>query len=103
MLSKNYLKSLKQRVALNDFSSYWKKRGFTGIVAGITYLSCIYKGLIAYINDIPHDIASIYKMFFDDTSLFSKILSLSDLNFDLKTTNQWAHQWKMLFNPDTNK
>ena len=46
-------------------------------------------------------------MFADDTSLFSKVkystLSLSDLNYDLETTNQWAHQWKMSFNPDSNK
>lgn len=75
MLSKNYLKSLKQRVAPNHFSSSWKKRGLTGIVVGTTSLSCIYKLLIAYINDIPHDISLIYKMFFDDTSLLSKILA----------------------------
>ena len=46
-------------------------------------------------------------MFADDTSLFSEVkyssLSLSDLNYDLETINQWAHQWKMSFNPHTNK
>ena len=46
-------------------------------------------------------------MFANDTSLFSKVkgssLSLSDLNYDLETINQWAHQWKMSFNPDPNK
>ena len=30
-------------------------------------------------------------------------LALSDLNYDLETTNQWAHQWKMPFNPDPNE
>ena len=35
-------------------------------------------------------------MFVDDTSFFSKVK-------DLKTINQWAHQWKMSFNPDPNK
>ena len=43
----------------------------------------------------------------DDTSLFSKVkdssLSLSDLNYELEKINQWAHQWKMSFNPDPNK
>ena len=46
-------------------------------------------------------------MFADDNSLFSKVkdssLSLSDLNHDLETINQWAHQWKMSFNPDPYK
>ena len=46
-------------------------------------------------------------MFADDTLLFSKVkdfsLSFSNLNYDLETINQWAHQWKMPFNPDHNK
>ena len=46
-------------------------------------------------------------MFADDTSLFSKEkdsnLSLSDLNYDLETINQWARQWKISFNPDPSK
>ena len=46
-------------------------------------------------------------MFGDDTSLFSKVkdssLSLSDLNYDMETINQWAHQWKKSFNPNPNK
>ena len=46
-------------------------------------------------------------MFADNTSLFSKVkdssLSLSDPNCDLEKINQWAHQWKMSFNPDPNK
>ena len=39
-------------------------------------------------------------MFADDTLLFSKV---KDLNYDFKTINQWAHQWKMSFNPELNK
>ena len=62
---------------------------------------------LIYINDLPHDISSICKMFADDTSLFSKVkdssLSLSNLNYDLETINQWAHQCKNSFNPDPNK
>ena len=62
---------------------------------------------LIYINDLSHDISSICKMFADDTSLSSKVkdfnLFLSDINYDLETINQWAYQWKMLFNPDPNK
>ena len=31
------------------------------------------------------------------------MLSASELNHDLNVINQWAHQWKMEFNPDPNK
>ena len=62
---------------------------------------------LVYINDLPHDISSVCKMFADDTSLLSKIkdscLSLPDLNCDLEKINKWAHQWKMYFNLDSNK
>ena len=59
---------------------------------------------LPHINDLPHDTSLICKTFADDTSLFSKVkdssLSLPDLNYDLETINQWAHQWKIPFNPD---
>ena len=46
-------------------------------------------------------------MFADDNSLFSKVrdfsLSLSDLNYDPETINQWADQCKISFSPDPNK
>ena len=62
---------------------------------------------LTHINDLPHDISSICKMFADDTYVFSKVndssLSLFDLNHYLETINQWAHQWKKIFNPDPNK
>ena len=52
-------------------------------------------------------IKSQVKFFADDTSLFSivhdPIISAKDLNDDLTLISQWAHQWKMSFNPDPNK
>ena len=45
--------------------------------------------------------------FADDVSLFSVIdntnFSATNLNSDLSKINAWANQWKMTFNPDTNK
>ena len=36
--------------------------------------------------------------------LFMKVsLSATELNHDLKLIQDWAHQWKMAFNPDPNK
>ena len=53
------------------------------------------------------NIKSNVKFFADDTMLYSVIKdsqkSVSDLNHDLEVINQWAFQWKMAFNPDSNK
>ena len=56
-------------------------------------------------NNIPERIKSICKIFADDTSLFSIVKKdqLSQNNSDLKKISEWAHQWKMLFNPDPRK
>ena len=47
---------------------------------------------------------SICKIFAYDTSLFSKIIdtgnSQKNLNSDLKSIKNWAHQWKMELNFD---
>ena len=89
MLLENYLKNKKQRVVLNGLSSSWKK-----ILAGVPRKSVLGPLLfLTYINDLPHDISSICKMFADDTWLFSKVKkpALSDLNYYLETRNQSAH------------
>ena len=103
MLLENILKNRNQRIVLNGLSSSWKK-----ILADVPQGSVPGPLLfLIYINNLPHDISSVCKMFADDISLFSKVkdssLSLPDLNYDLETINQWAHQWKMSFNPDANK
>ena len=62
---------------------------------------------LIYINDLENGIISNIKYFADDTSLFSIVtnstLSAFELNSDLKVIENWAYQWKMLFNPDPNK
>ena len=49
----------------------------------------------------------ILSFFADDTTLFSvvqdSVKSATDLNHDLDMISQWAHQWKMEFNPDPSK
>ena len=60
-----------------------------------------------YINDLSKDLTSTVKLFADDTSIFSVVLdinqSVNQLNNDLKKISEWAHQWKMSFNPDLSK
>ena len=50
-----------------------------------------------FINDLSDNLVSNPELFADD------ILSARNLNDDLKKINKWAFQWKMSFNPDTNK
>ena len=49
----------------------------------------------------------ISDFFADDTMLFSvvndPVISADELNHDLDIIYQWAHQWKMAFNPDPTK
>ena len=62
---------------------------------------------LIYINDLERNIKSNIKFFADDTMLFSivkdPLISAVDLNHDLSIISQWAHQWKMEFNPDPTK
>ena len=45
--------------------------------------------------------------FADDTLLFTVVedsnAAANDMNYDLKLINQWAHSWRMSFNPDPQK
>ena len=62
---------------------------------------------LIYINDLSDRLTSEFKLFADDTSLFSVVNdinnSASDPNEDLKKIGNWAFKWKMNFNPDPNK
>ena len=62
---------------------------------------------LIYINDLPAELISMCKIFADDRSLFSKVNGKSNsntqLNSDYAKISKWAFQWKMSFNPDTNK
>ena len=102
-LFENYLKNRKQRVVLNGSDSKWGD-----ILAGVPQGSVLGPLLfLIYINDLEDGIKSQVKFFADDTSLFSiirdPIVSANELNHDLDLISQWAHQWKMSFNPDPTK
>jgi len=62
---------------------------------------------LIYINELKRNIKSNIKFFPDETMLFSIVripaVSAADLNHDLDFICQWAHQWKMEFNPDPTK
>ena len=97
MLLENYFKNRNQKVVLNGLNSSWKK-----ILAGVPQRSALGPLLfLIHINDLPHDISSVCKMFVDDTSLFSKVkgssLSLSDLNYDLQKISLMGSSMENVF------
>ena len=51
-----------------------------------------------YTNDLTEN------LFADDKSLFTVVhdtnAAANDMNHDLELIKQWAHNWKMSFNPD---
>ena len=62
---------------------------------------------LIYINDLPNDLKSNVKLFADDTSLFTivkdKNESTNIINNDLLQISKWAYNWKIFFDPDSNK
>ena len=104
VLKVNYfLENQEQRVASNSQTCEWRK-----IMSRIPQGSALGQLLCSiYINDNIDGINSLFKIFADDTSLFSKVYdihkSASKPNNDLKNIRYWAYQWKMEFNPDPNK
>ena len=102
-LFQSYLNNRKQRLVLNCFSS-----DYYSIESGVPQGSILGPLLfLIYINDLERNIKSNVIFFADGTMLFSivknPVISASGLDHDLKIISQWAHQWKMEFNPDPNK
>ena len=99
----SYLFNRQQRVVLNGSMS-----NYSAIESGVPQGSVLGPLLfLIYINDLERNIKSNIKFFADDTMLFSivkdPLISAVDLNHDLSIISQWAHQWKMEFNPDPTK
>ena len=90
LLLKNYLKNRKQRVVLNIQTSDWRKIN-SGLPQGSVLGPLLF---LIYINDLPDGITSICKIFADDTSLFSKVQDINELNSDLERASNWTYQWK---------
>ena len=90
-LLENYLENREQGVVWNSQTSEWRKKVLfpQGSVPGPLLF-------LIYINDLPDRINSLYKIFADDTSLFSKVYdihkSASKTNNDLEKISYWAYQ-----------
>ena len=93
------MRNRKQRVVFNgSFADY------SLVNSGVPQGSVLGPLLFSiYINDLENNIKSDVKFFAGDTMLFSMIkdptTSADELNHDLQTISEWAHQWKLEFNP----
>ena len=102
-LIQSFLQNRKQRTVLNGQCSTWGN-----ILAGVPQGSILGPLLfLVYINDLTANLKCNVKLFADDTSLFTIVnepnVASEELNHDLALISQWAHDWRMSFNPDPQK
>ena len=88
---------------MNGIQSEWKVLE-AGVPQGSVFGPLLF---LVYIDDLPENIKVNMKLFADDSSLFTRVSEVNDthriLENDLRTIEKWAHQWKMVFNPDITK
>ena len=102
-LIQSFLKDRKQRTVLNGQSSNWGDIS-AGVPPG-SILGPLF--FLVYINDLAVGLKCDVKLLADDTSLFTVVedskTAANDMNHDLDLISQWAHTWRMSFNPDPQK
>ena len=100
---KHFLTNRKQRIGSNGQSSSWnnvKARVLQGSILGPLLF-------VVFINHLADGLSFNTNLFAGDTSVFpvihDSVITTLELNCDLDRIKQWAFQWKISFNPDTNK
>ena len=62
---------------------------------------------LVYMNDLTANLKCNVKLFADDTSLFTVVREANEaaqhMTLDPQLVSQWAHDWRMSFNPDPQK
>ena len=100
----SFLNDRYQRVVINNCQPSDSAPILAGVSQGYILGPLLFP---IYINDLPDKLNSLVKLFADDTSLFSTVndpkISAKILNDGLNRISEWAHSWKMLFNPDITK
>ena len=88
---------------MNGQSSNWGDIS-AGVPQGSILGSLLF---LIFINDLIADLKCNVKLFADDTSLFTIVqdstTAANDMNHDLELIKQWANDWRMSFDPDSQK
>ena len=62
---------------------------------------------LVYINDLMDNITSQMRLFANDSLLFTCVKGIDETHEtivkDMHIVTDWAHQWKMVYNPDITK
>ena len=91
-LYQNVILEIEKKGFLNGQNSDWRKIN-SGVPQGLVFGPLLF---LIYINHLPDRIMSIFKIFADDTLLFSKIIdtrnSQNTLNSDWEIIKNWAYQ-----------
>jgi hypothetical protein len=85
-----FLKNRKQRVVIGDSFSDWESVT-SGVPQGTVLAPVLF---VIYINDLPHQVKSMFKLYVDDSKLGAKIENLNhciQLQEDSDSVINWAN------------
>ena len=94
----DFLRDRTQRVMVNGEASSWKK-----VTSGIPQGSVLGPSLfVIYINDLPESIQSKYRIFADDTKVYSEGEGGGNVKLqrDIDALQEWSDRWQIQFNVD---
>ena len=93
----DFLKERKQKVVLNGEESSWATVS-SGIPQGSVLGPTLF---LIYINDLPEVVDSVIKLFADDTKLYNRVNTVTDMEYlqkDLDNLVKWSADWQLRFN-----
>jgi ribonucleases P/MRP protein subunit RPP40 len=97
MWIRSFLNNRSQQVVMDNIKSS-SISVTSGVPQGSVLGPCLFR---FFINDLPDGVSSNVRLFADDTLLYRKIMSDTDiksLQYDLNMLVLWAEQWQMDFN-----
>ena len=95
---RSFLTTREQRVVINGHSSDWSHVS-SGVPQGSILEPLLF---IVYVNNISSVVQSNVKMFADDVTLYTTVLTTEDciqLQNDLDSVSKWCNHWQMKLNP----
>ena len=94
---KEFLSKRQQRVTADGTKSDWREVT-SGIIQGSVLGPVLF---LVFINDFPHVIEVLLKLFADDAKVYNIISNLNDVHPSQRSVDnagRWSIDWDMLFN-----